>query len=131
MDLEIYPGIENLLLKLKHNNIQLGVATNKRVDYATKLLQNIGLSEYFDSIQCMDMDGKLKKRDLIDACIIDLKVGPTKTVMIGDSKNDYDAAIACGTDFIGAGYGFGLQNCSCICNKTVVKDVPSLKNLIL
>ncbi len=131
MDLDIYPGIEKLLLELRHNHILLGIATNKRVDYAIKLLQNIGLSKYFDSINCMDLDGKLKKRDLVEACIKDLDISPAKTVMIGDSENDLNAAITCGTDFIGAGYGYGLQNRSHICNKIVVKDVSSLKYLIL
>ncbi len=131
MDLNIYPGIEDLLRTLSNNNIKLGIATNKRVDYATKLLQNIGLSEYFDDIQCLDLDGRLKKTDLLKKCIENLKIPSSKTVMIGDSLSDYDAAIVCGTDFIGAGYGYGLQDCKYLEDKIVVDDVQSLLKLIL
>ena len=105
----VYPGIFDLLSDLKKGGKKLAIATNKRTDYATVLLEKIGLLDYFDTVKAMDMDGRSKKKDLVKGCIDEFP-GIGDTVMIGDSMNDYESAIANNIDFIGVRYGFGLKN---------------------
>ena len=69
MECTVYPGIMKLLKALRIRGIKTAIATNKREDYTKTLLDNLGLSENLDYIEAMDMEGKLKKADLIGNCI--------------------------------------------------------------
>lgn len=109
MDCTVYPGIIPLLEELGSEGVRLGVATNKREDYAGLLLRNIGLYDYFDTVNAMDATGTLRKSDLIRKCLEDLQTGLDDAVMIGDSDSDMDAAAECGVSFIAVGYGFGFD----------------------
>lgn len=106
---EPYDGIEDLLVELRKLNIKTGVATYKREDQATKLLQKFGLADKFDIIHGSDKQGKLTKADIVNNCILDLNVMPEKTVLVGDSDNDAIGARQAGLKFIGVTYGFGFK----------------------
>lgn len=110
MDCSIYPGIQGLLEQLKRNGFLLGIATNKREDYALDLLDELGLINYFDIICAMDMNGKSNKKDLIMKCIKELNARKEDTIMVGDSENDRSAASQYGVKFIAAMYGFGFKD---------------------
>ena len=109
MDCQVYPGIEALLSNLRKNGYRLGVATNKREDYASLLLERIGISEYFDTIRAKDVDNKYTKKDLIRLCMEDVLSSPSETVMIGDTMDDLNAAAQASVVFIGVTYGFGFR----------------------
>ena len=87
-DCTIYPGIKELLSDLHSAGIGLGIATNKREDYAHILLDDIGLSVYFDDIQAMDMAGTTNKEGMIRKCMANIANGGDKVAMVGDSSND-------------------------------------------
>ena len=125
MECKLYPDVVELLSALKKNDIKVAIATNKRIDYTTTLLKNLKLYQLFDCVEAMDMAGLSKKYQLIQNCIQKLKIRPDKAVMIGDSLNDYEAAIKAKVDFIGVRYGFGFS-------KNVhpsVRTVNSVRNL--
>lgn len=107
---EPYDGIEDLLVELRKLNIKTGVATYKREDQATKLLQKKGLYHFFDVVHGSDPDGKLSKADVVKLCIDDLGCQPTQVVMIGDSDNDAIGALGVGSHFIGVTYGYGFKD---------------------
>jgi len=130
MECTIYPGIEDLLENLKELGFLLGVATNKREDYAKNLLDELDLTKYFNIICAMDMDSKSNKEDLIMNCINSLNARKENTTMIGDSENDHSAAIQCGVEFIAAMYGFGFKDHTPENCKTVYK-VEELRPLLL
>ena len=109
MECTVYPGIMELLKALRTRDIKTAIATNKREDYTKSLLDNLGLSEYLDFIEAMDMEGKLKKADLIGNCITESGCSVKDAVMVGDADSDLNAAKACGVDFIGVRYGFGFR----------------------
>lgn len=130
MECTIYPGIEDLLENLKRLGFLLGVATNKREDYAKDLLDKLNLSNYFDIICAMDMGGKSNKKDLIMNCINSLESQKEDTIMIGDSENDRSAASQCEVEFIAVMYGFGFKDHTPEDCKTV-HNVEELKTLLL
>lgn len=107
---EPYDGIEDLLVELRKLNIKTGVATYKREDQATKLLQKKGLYQFFDVVHGSDPDGKLSKADVVRLCIDDLGCQPTQVVMVGDSDNDAIGASSVGSHFIGVTYGYGFKD---------------------
>lgn len=107
---EIYPGIEELLVKLQSMGFFLGVATLKREDFAVEMLSDMGIKKYFNCICGMDKRDTLNKEHLICECMRQTRVSAEETVMIGDTESDYIGAIRSKVDFIGVTYGFGFSN---------------------
>ena len=108
-----YDGIYELLEFCHKAGIKTGVATNKREDYTRTLLEHFKFTPLFDCIAGTDMEGKLKKADLIHVCMERTGVtGFRNCLMIGDTLNDKDAAEKAGVDFLGVTYGFGFNDAS-------------------
>lgn len=130
MEARIYPGIPGLLRDLRRSAF-IGIATNKRIDYTEILLKSMGLSQFCDEIQALDMDGKLKKGDLIENCIKASGIEERKRIVtVGDTKMDESAAKECGTDFIGVTYGFGLKNEKDVTYGCAADSVQSLRDML-
>ena len=104
-----YEGIFELFKKLRENGIGTAIATYKKQDYTMKLLEHFGVDKMVDVIYGSDYEGKLKKSDIIDLCIRDLKVDNSEVLMVGDSKHDATGAEAIGVDFAGVSFGFGFE----------------------
>ena len=105
----IYDGCINLLKFLKSKNIKLGIATYKREDLVITLLKHFGLDLYFDSICGADNKNKLRKIDILKNCMTKLAEEKEKTILIGDSFHDGEAAKYVGIQFIAVTYGFGFK----------------------
>lgn len=130
MEAEIYPGIEKLLQDIGQTAF-VGIATNKRRDYATVLLDNLGMSRMCDEIQGLDAEERLGKRDLIENCIkASGAEDRRRIVVIGDTRTDMCAARECAVDFIGVTFGFGFKDTQDIEYGRAVKDVGSLRNAL-
>lgn len=105
-----YEGIYDVFNLLKKSGINVGVATYKREDYAERLLCQKQFSEYTNFMFGSDFAGKLKKKDIIELCLKDMKCDDySKAVYIGDSDSDGIAANSVGIDFIAVNYGFGFS----------------------
>lgn len=107
---KMYSKILDVFEELKRNNFRMAIATNKREDYAIKLCQYFGLDKYVEFIHGTDNFNKLKKSELIQKCIEELKVDKEKIVYIGDTQSDKIASENVGIDFIGVNYGYGFKN---------------------
>lgn len=116
-----YEGIFDVFEALLTNGIKPAIATYKRQDYATKIMQHFGFDKYTDIIYGADHENELKKRDIIELALKDSGVNDfSKAVMIGDSDNDAIGAEGIGTEFIGVTYGFGFRS---------KEDVNKFKNV--
>lgn len=104
---EVYPGIPELLAKLKAEGYQLAVATLKSQTIAQTILRHYEIDAYFDAIIGMDPQETLTKRKTIDLAIAQTNT-TGKAILIGDSIYDYDGAMEAGVDFLGVTYGFGF-----------------------
>lgn len=106
-----YKGIFDLLTNLKQQHFKMAVATNKRHDYAMKLLNFFDFDKYFEFMIGSDMENQLKKSDIICKCLNKFKVYElNEAVMVGDTLHDYYGACKAGVDFIGVKYGFGFKD---------------------
>lgn len=106
---EPYDGIFELLEKLKANDVKIAAATYKREDYALDILAHFGFDSYSNIMYGSDLNGKLKKSDIIMKCVNESGISPNSAVMIGDTSNDRIGAELAGIDFIAVTYGFGYK----------------------
>lgn len=105
-----YQGIYELMRGLNAEHIKIGIATYKREDYAKRLLCKKGFDKYTKFIYGSDLEGKLKKQDIIRTCLNDIGCADyTKAVYIGDGKSDGKSANVVGVNFIAVLYGFGFK----------------------
>ncbi len=104
-----YQGLEETLGILSATGYRLSVATNKRQDFTDALLEKNGLQKYFEAVNGTDMEGRFTKKDLIERCVAEMKTEPGRTVLIGDSSYDAEAAEEVGVSFIAALYGYDFR----------------------
>jgi haloacid dehalogenase superfamily, subfamily IA, variant 3 with third motif having DD or ED/haloacid dehalogenase superfamily, subfamily IA, variant 1 with third motif having Dx(3-4)D or Dx(3-4)E len=100
-----YEGIEKTLKALKGK--KKAILSNKTELFSCEILKRLELSKYFLEIWGGDTAG-VKKPD--PKPILDLikitKADPRKTIMIGDSGNDFKAAKAAGVASLAVLYGY-------------------------
>ncbi len=104
---EVYPGVIEGLDQLAQCGLKLACLTNKPTAFALTLLQDKGLSAYFDFTFGGDSFAR-KKPDplpLLKTCEA-LGSQPGRTLMVGDSSNDAQAARAAGCPVLLVSYGF-------------------------
>lgn len=107
----VYPGIENLLEKLKKNQKHLVVATSKPELFAFQILEHFNLSKYFDFICGSLMDeSRSEKSEVISYALEKCKnLSPEKILMIGDRKHDILGAKKNGIKSCGVLFGYGTK----------------------
>jgi len=106
---KLYPGIPELLRRIRAGGSRVGMATLKAEPFAITMMEELGVRSSFDVICGMDGADRLTKADLIEKCMASAGVGPFETCMIGDSIHDYNGARQCHVSFVGVSYGFGFQ----------------------
>jgi phosphoglycolate phosphatase len=111
----VYPGLEEVIQKLVTAGNKIAVATYKREDYAYSIVDHFGITKYTHNIHGSDFAGKLKKADIIKLCAAESGIPLLDCIMVGDSDNDSDGAIAAGTAFIPVTYGFGFTSKTDFC----------------
>lgn len=103
----VYPGVVAGLRQLKAHGLKLACLTNKPSAFALPLLQAKGLAGFFDLTFGGDAFER-KKPDplpLLKTCQA-LGSTPRRTLMIGDSSNDAQAARAAGCPVLLVSYGY-------------------------
>ena len=106
----VYPGVEEMLQKLKKEGLMLAVATSKPEFFSKQILEHFALTRYFDFIGGAAMDEtRTTKVEVLSYALQELQVDPAKAVMIGDRENDMEAASLLGTESIGVLYGYGSK----------------------
>ena len=108
----VYPGIPEVLTRLKEAGAKLYIATSKPEEFAKKIITHFDLDRYFTGIYGASMDGhRSKKADVIQYALTEAQLAPTKEaiIMVGDRNHDILGAQQNGLDSIGVLYGFGEE----------------------
>ncbi|CAM3928343.1 phosphoglycolate phosphatase [Roseateles saccharophilus] len=103
----VYPGVVEGLEALRARGLPLAVLTNKPGEPARELLRRKGLDGYFGQVFGGDAFER-KKPDplpLLKTCAA-LGTAPAATWMVGDSRNDAEAAHAAGCPLVLVSYGY-------------------------
>lgn len=128
---KVYPGVLEGLASLRAQGVPLGVVTNKADTFIQPLLEQTGLSGYFEVLVGGDRLPKVKPdpMPLVWACGR-LGVSPTETLFIGDSINDALAARAAGCPVFLLPYGYNedrdVHELDCDAIVESVRDVIKL-----
>lgn len=127
-----YTGIHDLLQVLRSKNIQLHIATNKRIIPTRLILEYLGWSDLFDGVFGVDsLDVRqTPKSIIIRHIILNNKLTPMNSIYVGDRFEDYESAKAAGLPFALAKWGFGEAECLLPEGSIQLDNVNSLKGLI-
>ncbi|MEE8886774.1 MAG: HAD hydrolase-like protein [Eubacteriales bacterium] len=106
----VYPGIPELLLRLKEDGYRVAVGTSKPLFFTEQILDHFGLTRVFDCISAPDLgDTSSDKKRIIDQAIekLDFCKSKRNVIMIGDRKFDILGARDSGVTSVAVTYGFG------------------------
>ena len=104
---KVFSGVVEGLEQLRRMGLPLACLTNKPVSFTTPLLKDKGLLNFFEQVFGGDSFER-KKPDplpLLKTCEA-LRSSPARTLMVGDSSNDAQAADAAGCPLVLMTYGY-------------------------
>ena len=107
----IYNGMEAVLKQLSEAGKTLLVATSKPEVFARRILEKLGIADYFTYIAGANLDGtRTKKAEVIAYALCEGGIEDgTKAVMVGDREYDIFGAREFGMDSIGVLFGYGSR----------------------
>lgn len=107
----VYPGVEEMLKRLKDAGLILALATSKPEVFAGQILDYFHLSPYFSFVCGASLDEKrVEKAEVIAYALQTMGVGEEQkkeVLMVGDRENDILGAKENGLDALGVLYGYG------------------------
>jgi len=124
-------GVENFLKWCKEKKISLAVCTNKQEHLAVDLLKKIGIYNYFEYVAGSNTFDYCKPdpRHLIS--IIEILSGDiNKSLMIGDSETDANAAKSASLPIILLENGYTEKNTDEIYHNHLVKDFAGIEKIV-
>ena len=107
----VYPGIPELLARLRTRGVRIALATSKPTVYAERILDHFALAPHFEHVVGSFLDGRrVAKTELVaDALALLDGVPRERAVLVGDRRHDVAGARANGIAAIGVGYGYGTR----------------------
>lgn len=106
-----YPDVPETLTSLKVAGCRLAVISNKNASLCRKVIDTLGLKEFFETVIGADtMPFRKPSPEPILKLLRDFGVNPGEAVIIGDSINDVAAGKAAGVMTVGCTYGYGEKS---------------------
>jgi phosphoglycolate phosphatase len=103
----LFPGVLNALTALEDQGFKLAVCTNKMEAHALELLKVLGVLERFAYVSGKDtFDVSKPNPRHITETIRSAGGDPKRSVMVGDSRADIDAAKAANIPVVGVTFGY-------------------------
>jgi len=103
-----YPGIRELLEKLKTDGHRLYVATSKPETTSVEILEHFDLAKYFDLICGASFDRSRHEKAQVIEYLLEQTGRDLDAIMVGDTAFDVLGAKAHGIATIGVSWGYGL-----------------------
>ena len=102
-----FPGMHELMGRLRKKGIKLAVATSKPRHFAQRILEKYGMQNDFDIICGSELDGtRGQKWEVIEYALSQFGIAPSEAIMVGDRKYDVIGAKKCGVPCIGVRFGY-------------------------
>ena len=102
-----YPGIPELLAKLKAQGCKLYVATSKPETTSVEILEHFGLASFFEIIAGAAADGLRDTKSQVIAYLLEQAGDLDEIIMVGDTVFDVIGAAAHNIPTIGVSGGYG------------------------
>ena len=104
----LYPGVRELLLRLRERGVKLYIGSSKPEKYVRQILAAEGLIDDFEYISAATLDGSVEtKREVLCQLFEHADIDRGTAVIIGDRYYDIEGAHAVGLPCIAVLYGFG------------------------
>ena len=125
-------GVKEFLSWCKKKNISMAVCTNKQEHLAIDLLKKIGINNFFDYVAGHNTFEYCKPDPRHLTSVVEILGGDVKkTLMIGDSETDANAAQAAGVPIILLEDGYTEKNTTEIYHNHLVKDFVGIEKIVL
>ena len=132
VETQLLKGVENFLSWAKCNNISMGVCTNKQEHLAIELLKKINIYDFFEYVAGGNTFDYCKPDPRHITNMVEIMGGDIrKTIMIGDSENDADAAKSAGVPMILVEDGYTEKKIDQIYHNHLIKDFVGIENIVL
>lgn len=104
----VFDGIERVLQHFQSIGFTQYVATAKLQVYGEEILQALGIRRYFAAVYGSYEDGHLgDKVQLLKHLVVEENLQPARTIMIGDTLYDMEAARANNLTAVAVAWGYG------------------------
>ena len=131
VDSKLIKGVYDFLNWAKKNNISMGVCTNKQEKLAIDFLKKIKIYDYFEYVAGGNTFDFCKPDPRHITNMIEIMGGSiNKTIMIGDSENDADAAKSAGVPMILLEDGYTEKRVEQIHHDHLIKDFIGLEKIV-
>ena len=125
-------GVKEFLLWCKEKNISMAVCTNKQEHLAIDLLKKIGIYDFFEYVAGHNTFEYCKPDPRHLTSVIEILGGDIKkSLMIGDSETDANAAKNAGMPVILLEDGYTEKNITEIYHNHLVKDFVGIEKIVL
>ena len=124
-------GVKDFLIWCKEQNISMAVCTNKQEHLSNDLLKKIGIYDFFEYVAGSDTFDYCKPDPRHLTNVIEILDGDIKkTIMIGDSETDANAAKAAEIPVILLENGYTEKNTTEIYHNHLIKDFIGIEKII-
>ena len=124
-------GVREFLTWCKEQKISMAVCTNKQEHLSNDLLKKIGIYDFFEYVAGSDTFDYCKPDPRHLTNVVEILDGELKkTIMIGDSETDANAAKAAEIPIILLENGYTEKNTSEIYHNHLIKDFVGIEKII-
>ena len=124
-------GVKEFLKWCKNQNISMAVCTNKQEHLSNDLLKKIGIYDFFEYVAGSDTFDYCKPDPRHLTNVVEILDGDIKkTIMIGDSETDANAAKAAEIPVILLENGYTEKNTTEIYHNHLIKDYIGIEKII-
>ena len=128
---KLVKGVKEFLIWSKEKKISMAVCTNKQEHLAIDLLKKIGIYDFFEYVAGYNTFDYCKPDHRHLTSVIEILDGNIKkTLMIGDSETDANAARDAGIPIILLEDGYTEKNITEIYHNHLIKDFVGIENII-
>ena len=124
-------GVKEFLIWAKKENISMAVCTNKQEHLSIDLLKKIGIYDFFEYVAGHNTFDYCKPDPRHLTSVIEILDGDIKrSLMIGDSETDANAAKAAGIPIISLEDGYTEKNTTEIYHNHLIKDFVNIEKIV-
>jgi len=128
---KLIDGVKNFLIWSKEKKISMAVCTNKQEHLAIDLLKKIGIYDFFEYVAGHNTFDYCKPDPRHLTSVVEILDGDLKkTLMIGDSETDANAAKAAGIPVILLEDGYTEKNTTEIYHNHLIKDFIGIEKIL-
>ena len=125
-------GVKDFLIWAKEKNISMAVCTNKQEHLAIDLLKKIGIYDFFEYVAGHNTFNYCKPDPRHLTSVIEILDGDiNRSLMIGDSETDANAAKEAGIPVILLEDGYTEKKITEIYHNNLIKDFVDIEKIVL